>query len=74
MNMDADAKSMILLIQRMMDTAGDPDSYGVSIMVNGFGRFVAKIVRKHGVVVVGYGDTVEESLDSLLSEMMKVNA
>jgi len=73
MNTENNAKSTLLLIQRMMDVAGDPDSYGVSIFVNGFGRFVAKVVRKHGVVVAGYGDTVEESLDSLLSEMIKVN-
>jgi hypothetical protein len=74
MDTEPNVKSTLLLIQRMMDVAGDPDSYGVSIMVNGFGRFVAKIVRKHGVVVAVYGDTVEEAVNNLLSEMMKVNA
>ncbi len=74
MNTEPNATSMLGLIQAMMDTSNDYTTDGVIIFVNGFGRFVAKIVRKHGVVVAGYGDTVEESLDSLLSEMMKVSA
>ena len=69
MNTESNLKSLISLVQKMMDRVGDCTTDSPMIMLNGFDRFCAKVEsRKHGMLV-GWGDTVEEAFGNLVSRI-----
>jgi len=67
-----DSKADLAFIQKAIDSIDCVDRDGPVIFINGFGRFCAKIESRRYGTMAGFGDTIDEALKGLITDISKI--